>query len=105
LRDAELKGFGLRVARSGLKTFFLEFRSHVDRRFRRLKLGRYQDLSVDAARTLAKKAKDDILRAPRSCGGTSPIATEGRWRDDPRDFMRQVYFRIGGEALAIMETR
>ncbi|HEY2485177.1 MAG TPA: tyrosine-type recombinase/integrase [Candidatus Binataceae bacterium] len=59
LRDGELKGFGLRVARSGLKTFFLEFRSPVDRRFRRLKLGRYPDLSVDAARTLAKKAKGD----------------------------------------------
>jgi hypothetical protein len=42
-----------------LKTFFLEFRSPVDRRFRRLKLGRYPDLSVDAARTLAKKAKGD----------------------------------------------
>jgi hypothetical protein len=59
LRDGELKGFGLRVAPSGLKTFFLEFRSPVDRRFRRLRLGRYPDLSVDAARTLAKKAKGD----------------------------------------------
>lgn len=64
LWDAELKGFGLRVARSGWKTFFLQFRSPVDRRFCRLKLGRYLDLSVDAARTLAKKAKGDLYTQP-----------------------------------------
>jgi len=59
LRDAELKGFGVRIAPSGLKTFFLEYRSPVDRRFRRLKIGRYPDFSVEAARNQAKKAKGE----------------------------------------------
>ena len=59
LRDSELKGFGVRIAPSGLKTFFLEYRSPVDRPFRRLKIERYPELSVDAARNQAKKAKGE----------------------------------------------
>ena len=59
LRDAELKGFGLRITPSGVKTFFLEYRSPVDRRFRRLKLGRYPDVSVEVARNEGKRAKGE----------------------------------------------
>jgi len=63
LRDQELKGFGVRVRPSGVKTFFLEYRSPVDGRFRRLKVGRYPELSGEAARMQAKQAKGARLMA------------------------------------------
>lgn len=53
LWDGELKGFGVRAIQSGLKTFILQYRD-ADGRSRRIKLGRFGAITVEAARDLAK---------------------------------------------------
>jgi site-specific recombinase XerD len=53
LWDGELKGFGVRVIHSGLKTFILQYRDD-DGRTRRIKLGRFGAITVENARDLAK---------------------------------------------------
>lgn len=53
LWDGELKGFGVRVMPSGLKTFILQYRS-VQGQSRRISIGRYGILTVDQARDHAK---------------------------------------------------
>lgn len=52
LWDQELRGFGVRVTPSGLKTFILQFRN-AEERTRRIVLGRYGVLTVDQARDQA----------------------------------------------------
>lgn len=52
-RDAELKGFALRVTRNGIKSFVVE--KLVNRKVRRLTLGRYGELTVEQARKEAQK--------------------------------------------------
>ena len=52
LWDGELRGFGVRIIPSGLKTFVLQYRN-VDGRSRRMVLGRYGVLTVEQARDQA----------------------------------------------------
>ena len=53
--DESLTGFGVRVAASGLKTFFVRYRAKGARKRRRLKLGSFPTLSLARARELARK--------------------------------------------------
>lgn len=53
LWDTELRGFGVRVIPSGLKTFVLQYRN-AEGRGRRLVLGRFGVLTVEQARNKAK---------------------------------------------------
>jgi len=55
--DAELKGFGLRVEPSGHKTFIARYRAGGGRggKLRQATLGRYGTVTVDEARTAAKR--------------------------------------------------
>jgi hypothetical protein len=53
LWDTELKGFGLRVATSGTKTFLIRYRAHGRKRF--FGLGRYGVLTPDEARKTASE--------------------------------------------------
>ena len=50
--DAELKGFGLLVLPSGIKTFIFQYRNQA-KRSRRLTVGRYGALTVDDAMAYA----------------------------------------------------
>jgi integrase len=52
-RDAELKGFAVRITTSGAKSFILEKR--IDGKVKRLTLGRYPELTVEQARKEAHK--------------------------------------------------
>lgn len=49
--DDKLKGFGLRITSGGAKTFFIE--KLVKRKLRRIKIGRYGELTAEQARTQA----------------------------------------------------
>ncbi len=60
LWDDDPRGFGVRIKPSGVKTFFLQFRSPVDFKKRRLTLGQYGDLTLEKARTLAHKGKGRV---------------------------------------------
>ena len=51
--DSELKGFGIRVFPSGLKTFVVKFRTRSGRQ-RWLKIGIFGPLTPERARELAK---------------------------------------------------
>lgn len=53
VRDAELKGFAVRITASGAKSFILEKR--IDGKVKRLTLGRYPELTVEQARKEAHK--------------------------------------------------
>lgn len=63
LWDSEIKGFGLLVLPSGVRSFFVKYRNETGRQ-RRLTLGRYGVMTADQARTAAR----DVL-ASVSKGG------------------------------------
>jgi len=60
LRDSELRGFLVRVERSGAKIFFLDYRTNGKRN--RYKLGVFPNLSVEGARELARIAAGDLAK-------------------------------------------
>lgn len=53
VRDAELKGFAVRITASGARSFILEKR--IDGKVKRLTLGRYPELTVEQAKKEAHK--------------------------------------------------
>lgn len=58
VRDTELRGFGVRITASGLKSFILEKR--VNGRVRRMTLGREGELTVAQARNRAQQLLGQI---------------------------------------------
>lgn len=61
LWDTEVKGFGVRVMPSGLKTFIVQYRN-IEGIKRRLNLGRYGVLTVEQARDQAKIKLASVLQ-------------------------------------------
>ena len=58
--DSEVKGFGLRVLPSGLKTFVVQYRN-VEGIKRRMNVGRFGVLTVEQARDLAKLKLAEVI--------------------------------------------
>jgi integrase len=63
--DDNIKGFGVRITKGGVKAYFVEKR--IDRKSHRITLGRYPYLSVDAARHKANEFLSKIAN------GINPI--------------------------------
>ncbi|WP_432768375.1 MAG: site-specific integrase [Sphingopyxis sp.] len=72
LWDTEVKGFGLRIMASGIKTFVVQYRNAEGVK-RRMNLGRFGVLTVDRARDLAKLKLAEVIVG-----------------EDPADKVRQV---------------
>lgn len=61
LWDSELRGFGVRVMPTGLKTFILQYRN-AEGRGRRLSIGRYGVFTVEEARAEARILLGEVAR-------------------------------------------
>ncbi|MFC1481837.1 tyrosine-type recombinase/integrase [Candidatus Neomarinimicrobiota bacterium] len=68
LWDSSLKGFGVRVTASGVKSFILQYRS--DGKSRRVTLGRYGPLTVESAR------KQALTRLGQIAAGNDPVTVK-----------------------------
>lgn len=73
LWDGEIRGFGLRVVPSGLKTFIVQYRN-LEGRTRRMTIGRYGVMTVDQARDRAKVTLGAVA------GGSDPAAANASLR-------------------------
>lgn len=75
LWDGELRGFGVRVVPSGLKTFVVQYRN-AEGKSRRIKIGRFGVKTVEEARELAK------VKLGRVADGVDPAEESGAGKDD-----------------------
>ena len=89
LWDTDVKGFALRVTPGGAKSFLLDYR--VEGRQRRLTIGSFPDWSVQAARTAAKKLKQEVD------GGRDPMGQ--RHADRVAPTLQDVWERYETEHL------
>jgi hypothetical protein len=89
LWDTDVRGFALRVTPGGAKSFLLDYR--VDGRQRRITIGSFPDWSVQAARTTAKKLKQEVD------GGRDPMGQ--RHADRVAPTLQDVWERYETEHL------
>ena len=75
LWDGELRGFGVRVVPSGLKTFVVQYRN-PEGKSRRIKIGRFGVKTVEEARELAK------VKLGRVADGVDPAEEPEAGNDD-----------------------
>jgi len=73
--DDEIKGFGLRVFKSGVKSYLIQYRS--DGRTRRLTVGGHGTITADEARKEAKRLLSDVAF------GGNPSEEKRMFRDAP----------------------
>ena len=74
--DSELRGFGLLVLPTGVKTYILQYRNGA-RRSRRLTIGRHGALTVSDAREIAREATVAVAK------GNDPVASKQSYREAP----------------------
>jgi len=75
--DTELHGLGLKVTPNGRRIFFLKYRVPGNRRTRKYTIGPYGPLTVDQARTEARRLLGDVAT------GIDPARERAREREAP----------------------
>jgi integrase len=76
LWDGELRGFGLLVLPTGVKTYVFQYRNDA-RRSRRLTIGRHGALTVGEAREIAHETAVAVAK------GNDPVASKRSYREAP----------------------
>lgn len=76
LWDDALRGFGVRIQPTGIKSFLVQYRN-AGARSRRMTLGRYGVLTVDEARKMARQILATVAR------GLDPVADKQSHREAP----------------------
>lgn len=78
--DAACVGLSIRVTTNGIKSFVFSYRSKVTGKVEHLTLGRYPDVSLDAARKTA-----DAARVTVAAGGTPLAPAAQRAADEKKE--------------------
>jgi len=86
-RDSHLAGFELRVSPGGTKTFNYVYRHHG--RQRRLKIGRYPDLSLADARRRAEEARGQLAKGIDPAAAKDATRNSGTFRELSIEFMEK----------------
>ena len=71
--DRELRGFGVQVMPSGLKSFVVQYRT-PEGRTRRLVIGRYGLMTVEQARVIAR---DKLVAVSKAIDPAVPVEPDG----------------------------
>jgi hypothetical protein len=91
--DEDLTGFGLRVTRKGTKTFLFQY--HRGALVRRLRLGRYGDITPAQARRLAEAARGKVA------AGRDPAAEHAAAIEADAEAARQRKRQAAADALTL----
>lgn len=73
--DDEIKGFGLKIFPTGMRSFFFDYR--IDGRHRQITIGRFPQITVEMARQIVRQ-KIGILASGVDPGGEKVHAAPGR---------------------------
>lgn len=89
--DDEVSGLGVRVTKTGVKAFVVDYTTRVGRR-RRLTIGRYGVLTVDQARAEAKKVLGSVVV------GADPLEEKrlSRSEDTVKEFIKEYLAYVKG---------
>jgi integrase len=90
--DADLTGFGVAVMPSGVRSFFVQYRTVGGRRGqkRRVKIGRYGQLTVDEARAVARKLLADVTHGADPAAALRSKKANPTVRELGDDYLRYV---------------
>jgi Arm domain-containing DNA-binding protein len=98
--DDKLKGFGVTVYPTGLKTYVAQYRK--DGRSHRVVLGKHGRLTPDEARKEAKALFGDVEKGANPLLGHSQPSTTQRYAHLDADPMRRAVETIGSTIAAAM---
>ncbi|MGI9277865.1 MAG: tyrosine-type recombinase/integrase [Endozoicomonas sp.] len=98
LRDTEIRGFVVETKKTG-KFFYLEFQSPVTQQYRKHPLGRWGDLTVAAARELAKITSGEVAKGidPQQRKHLQRAEFERQKQETLRAFLAQGYKQVTPE--------
>jgi integrase len=85
--DSDLKGFGIRIKASGVRTYFVNYRNESGR-LRRLSIGQYDTLSPTEARRHARKLLGRVSLGQDPAESRSTARSEPTFRDIAEEYIK-----------------